>query len=84
MVWLTEKQEAALVLPSDIDGETVLHDASLLDVSAAGVHCAPSPVHLPRLGYKRCTACRQRRAIKGGSQKGGRFVCLACLDTRSP
>lgn len=37
-----------------------------------------TPVFLPPLGYKRCTACGRKQPIKGGSQKNGRFTCATC------
>lgn len=71
------------MLPSDTDSKAVLHDAPPLDAPAAGAHGAASAMQLPRLGYKRCTACRQHRAIKGGTQKDRRFVCRVCLGLPS-
>lgn len=35
-------------------------------------------IAMPRLGYKRCTVCKARQAIKGGSVRAGRFVCQQC------
>lgn len=69
--------------PIESDREAVACDAPPFDIPRMDTRPLSREVQLPLLGTKRCTTCHQRRAIKGGTQKGGRFVCLACLATRA-
>lgn len=60
-----------------------LQDRDLINLPAP----AGQPVFLPPLGFKRCRTCGEKRRIKGGHQREGRFVCATCRQatiTRTP